>query len=295
MNKKLCALLTLAIMAFAQSSSAQSVDDVYANFEIDASPRARASILDGFVGGRIPSQDFEFCTVAWGQGLINEINRRLNISDILGALGSAHAAASYASACALETRKRNIGGTMGKPEYWASIAGQAQSVLIKGASQPGGSLESLPRALVYLKFAVANGSPDLQSKVDSLEKLKASLGPTQTPTKADFTSSAKSLVADLTSNSMGFWVSHRDKAISVNGEIIQIYGDEKVATFTLDGRPSGVTLDQANFRHLVACEVTDQSQIEKVALLKKGQKVKAIGIATEGYLGQVKLKGCALQ
>lgn len=289
---RLFAAMATGVVTFA---CAQDVAEINKYFELDATPRAKLDAhSDAVMTGRVPVETYEVCSVAWANSKLAELNRQLNTGNAIAAVGSGRRLAEQAAGCALELGGKDRFGQLSKPAFWASIAGQGLYVGLMQVEGTDVNPKTVDRALGYLSFASQAGQPNLQGYVEKLNKLKVASQPGKTPDKPEFSGHAKDIVKELYANNLAFWIKYRGKAIGVTGDVLYVGGTEQRALIRLDGRPKGVSLDDASTAHFVNCAIADSAQILKASQLKKGQKARVLGVATKGDMGQIEIKDCSI-
>jgi hypothetical protein len=291
-NLDLNVIFVLAAGFQAISVCAQTPADVYRNFEVDASLIVR-SITQQTLSLERPhgnSNTSGRCSVQQADKQLDEIDRLVTRGDLDQAQAGGKMLAESAAACGLVVR--------GKPGYaalseWAYFAGEGLAVEVQRQS-PLMSQQTFDRALTYLKFATAT-NPANRRAASTLSKITPPKEVVAAPSGLFAKLDAKAVSSLLIANQLKFWTTYSGKTLQVTGSVIAVTGDASRAMLRLDGRPAGVTLDDATRLHYVFCDLRQPEEIAKAAELSKGSSVTIRGEVIKEAFGGVQLDKCAVR
>lgn len=265
----------LSLLAAASTSSASP--EIYELFNIDTRDgMLRYARLD-----LVKWPNGTFCTATGVQRQLDEMYREMKKGSPL-ASSNAKSAAEMFAACAIVFKDKPAAGSA---THWASLTGEALYVAYLGKSVDEAAAN---RAVKYLEFAKENGDKDA-AKI--LENVKKSLSASDSSGAAIAKFTAVEMVKNYTDNSFGFLRKFEGKNVEATGVIVNISGGAKEATITIEGAPN-LSMENHGMEHFVFCKSRQPEQLDKIASLSKGKKIRVKGVLKYSDLEPLALTNC---
>lgn len=266
----------LLLLTAASTSSASQA--IYELFNIDT----REGMLRYARLDLVKWPNGTFCTSTGVQRQLDEMYREMKKGSPLAG-SNAKSAAEMFAACAIVFRDKPAAGSA---THWASLTGEALYTAYVGKSVDEAAAN---RAVKYLEFASGNGDKDAAKILENVKKsLSASDGSSGAAT-AKFT--AVEMVKNYTDNSFGFLRKFEGKNVEATGVIANISGSAKEATITIEGAPN-LSMENHGMEHFVFCKSRQPEQLDKIASLSKGKKIRVKGILKYSDLEPLALTNC---